>query len=131
MVQMPSVRVTPFGDHTSLCINPSGKFIIGGPRGDAGLRGLEFIINTYGGWDAHGGGAFSSKDPTKVDRAAAYICRQMAKSVVSSGLCKRALVQLSYAIGGAKLLAPLRRDLQHGAGHADGRRPGGDEQARH
>ena len=66
--------LTPFGDHTSLCINPSGKFIIGGPRGDAGLRGLEFIINTYGGWDAHGGGAFSSKDPTKVDRAAAYTC---------------------------------------------------------
>merc|ERR1712014_338246 len=71
-----------FGDHTHLHINPSRKI----------------IIDTYGGWGAHGGGAFSGKDPTKVDRSAAYICRQMAKSVVKSGLCKRALVQLSYAI---------------------------------
>merc|ERR1712088_472066 len=78
-----------FGDFTHLHINPSGKF----------------IIETYGGWGAHGGGAFSGKDPTKVDRSAAYICRQMAKSVVKSGLCKRALVQLSYAIGVAKLLS--------------------------
>merc|ERR1712224_977100 len=81
--------LTLFGDHTHLYINPSGKFIIG----------------TYGGWGAHGGGAFSGKDPTKVDRSAAYICRQMAKSVVKSGLCKRALVQLSYAIGVAKPLS--------------------------
>merc|ERR1712178_42773 len=86
-------------------INPSGKFIIGGPQGDAGLTGRKIIIDTYGGWGAHGGGAFSGKDPTKVDRSAAYICRQMAKSVVKSGLCKRALVQLSYAIGVAKPLS--------------------------
>merc|ERR1711884_282735 len=78
-----------YGDHTHLHINPSGKI----------------IIDTYGGWGAHGGGAFSGKDPTKVDRSAAYICRQMAKSVVKSGLCKRALVQLSYAIGVAKPLS--------------------------
>merc|ERR1712039_518268 len=92
-------------DSTHLYINPSGKFIIGGPQGDAGLTGRKIIIDTYGGWGAHGGGAFSGKDPTKVDRSAAYICRQMAKSVVKSGLCKRALVQLSYAIGVAKPLS--------------------------
>merc|ERR1712110_1395701 len=81
--------LTLFGDHTHLHINPSGKI----------------IIDTYGGWGAHGGGAFSGKDPTKVDRSAAYICRQMAKSIVKSGLAKRALVQLSYAIGVAKPLS--------------------------
>merc|ERR1712238_465152 len=94
--------ISLFGDHTHMHINPSGKFIIGGPQGDAGLTGRKIIIDTYGGWGAHGGGAFSGKDPTKVDRSAAYICRQMAKSVVKSGLCKRACVQLSYAIGVAK-----------------------------
>merc|ERR1712216_606121 len=99
------VAITLFGDHTHLHINPSGKFIIGGPQGDAGLTGRKIIIDTYGGWGAHGGGAFSGKDPTKVDRSAAYVCRQMAKSVVKSGLCKRALVQLSYAIGVAKPLS--------------------------
>merc|ERR1711971_1351155 len=92
-------------DDCHVHLNPSGKFIIGGPQGDAGLTGRKIIIDTYGGWGAHGGGAFSGKDPTKVDRSAAYICRQMAKSVVKSGLCKRALVQLSYAIGLAKPLS--------------------------
>jgi S-adenosylmethionine synthetase len=92
-------------DTCHLHINPSGKFIIGGPQGDAGLTGRKIIIDTYGGWGAHGGGAFSGKDPTKVDRSAAYITRQMAKSVVSSGLAKRALVQLSYAIGVPKPLS--------------------------
>merc|ERR1712187_181902 len=101
-----STAMTLFSDDsTHLHINPSGKFIIGGPPGDAGLTGRKIIIDTYGGWGAHGGGAFSGKDPTKVDRSAAYICRQMAKSVVKSGLCKRALVQLSYAIGVAKPLS--------------------------
>merc|ERR1712194_633051 len=94
-----------YGDFTHSHINPTGKFIIGGPQGDAGLTGRKIIIDTYGGWGAHGGGAFSGKDPTKVDRSAAYICRQMAKSVVKSGLAKRALVQLSYAIGVAKPLS--------------------------
>jgi len=89
----------------NLHINPSGKFIIGGPQGDAGLTGRKIIIDTYGGWGAHGGGAFSGKDPTKVDRSAAYACRWMAKSVVKAGLCKRACVQLSYAIGVAKPLS--------------------------
>merc|ERR1711865_958162 len=97
--------ITLYGDHTHLHINPSGKFIIGGPQGDAGLTGRKIIIDTYGGWGAHGGGAFSGKDPTKVDRSAAYICRQMAKSVVKSRLAKRCLVQLSYAIGVAKPLS--------------------------
>merc|ERR1712100_778570 len=97
--------VTLYGAHTNLHINPSGKFIIGGPQGDAGLTGRKIIIDTYGGWGAHGGGAFSGKDPTKVDRSAAYICRQMAKSIVKSGLSKRALVQLSYAIGVSKPLS--------------------------
>merc|ERR1712157_686866 len=97
--------LTLYGDFTHLHINPSCKFIIGGPQGDAGLTGRKIIIDTYGGWGAHGGGAFSGKDPTKVDRSAAYICRQMAKSIVKSGLCKRALVQLSYAIGVAKPLS--------------------------
>jgi len=97
--------VSLYGAHTHLHINPSGKFIIGGPQGDAGLTGRKIIIDTYGGWGAHGGGAFSGKDPTKVDRSAAYICRQMAKSVVKSGLAKRALVQLSYAIGFPKPLS--------------------------
>jgi len=86
-------------------INPSGKFIIGGPQGDAGLTGRKIIIDSYGGWGAHGGGAFSGKDPTKVDRSAAYIARQMAKSVVTSGMAKRVLVQLSYAIGVSKPLS--------------------------
>jgi len=97
--------ITLYGAHTHNYINPSGKFIIGGPQGDAGLTGRKIIIDTYGGWGAHGGGAFSGKDPTKVDRSAAYICRQMAKSIVKSGLAKRALVQLSYAIGVAKPLS--------------------------
>merc|ERR1711907_172517 len=97
--------LTLYGDHTHNYINPSGKFIIGGPQGDAGLTGRKIIIDTYGGWGAHGGGAFSGKDPTKVDRSAAYICRQMAKSVVKGGLAKRCLVQLSYAIGVAKPLS--------------------------
>merc|ERR1712014_547925 len=97
--------LTLFGDFTHLHINPSGKFIIGGPQGDAGLTGRKIIIDTYGGWGAHGGGAFSGKDPTKVDRSAAYICRQMAKSIVKGGLAARALVQLSYAIGVAKPLS--------------------------
>merc|ERR1711959_273386 len=97
--------LTLYGNHTNMHINPSGKFIIGGPQGDAGLTGRKIIIDTYGGWGAHGGGAFSGKDPTKVDRSAAYACRQMAESIVKSGLAKRALVQLSYAIGVAKPLS--------------------------
>jgi S-adenosylmethionine synthetase len=80
-------------------LNPSGRFVIGGPHGDAGLTGRKIIIDTYGGWGAHGGGAFSGKDTTKVDRSAAYAARWVAKSIVAAGLAHRVLVQLSYAIG--------------------------------
>ena len=89
----------------NLHINPSGKFIIGGPQGDAGLTGRKIIIDTYGGWGAYGGGAFSGSNPTKVHRSGAYACRWMAKSIVAAGLCERALVQLSYAIGVSKPLS--------------------------
>jgi S-adenosylmethionine synthetase len=80
-------------------LNPSGRFVIGGPHGDAGLTGRKIIIDSYGGWGAHGGGAFSGKDVTKVDRSAAYAARWVAKSLVAAKLCNRVLVQLSYAIG--------------------------------
>ena len=80
-------------------LNPSGRFVIGGPDGDGGLTGRKIIIDTYGGWGAHGGGAFSGKDPTKVDRSAAYMARWVAKSLVSAKLAKRVLIQVSYAIG--------------------------------
>jgi S-adenosylmethionine synthetase len=80
-------------------LNPSGRFVIGGPHGDAGLTGRKIIIDSYGGWGAHGGGAFSGKDPSKVDRSAAYAARWIAKSLVAAGLCQRVLIQLSYAIG--------------------------------
>jgi len=86
-------------------LNPSGRFVIGGPHGDAGLTGRKIIIDTYGGWGAHGGGAFSGKDPTKVDRSAAYACRWIAKSLVAAKLCRRVIVQVSYAIGVAKPLS--------------------------
>jgi len=86
-------------DDTIYHMNPSGRFIVGGPHGDAGLTGRKVVVDTYGGWGAHGGGAFSGKDPTKVDRSAAYAARWVAKSLVSSRLCHRVLVQLSYAIG--------------------------------
>jgi len=86
-------------ENTKYHINPSGKFIIGGPEADAGLTGRKIIVDTYGGWGAHGGGAFSGKDPSKVDRSGAYAARWIAKSLVHSGLCDRVLVQISYSIG--------------------------------
>jgi S-adenosylmethionine synthetase len=86
-------------DKTIFHINPSGRFVIGGPQGDAGLTGRKIIVDSYGGWGAHGGGAFSGKDPSKVDRSGAYAARWIAKSIVAAGLAARALVQVSYAIG--------------------------------
>ena len=86
-------------------LNPSGRFVIGGPQGDAGVTGRKIIVDTYGGWGAHGGGAFSGKDFTKVDRSAAYAARWVAKSLVKAKLCRRALVQISYAIGIAEPLS--------------------------
>ncbi|ETW86308.1 putative S-adenosylmethionine synthetase [Heterobasidion irregulare TC 32-1] len=92
-------------DRTVYHIQPSGRFVIGGPQGDAGLTGRKIIVDTYGGWGAHGGGAFSGKDFSKVDRSAAYTARWIAKSLVAAGLARRALVQLSYAIGVAEPLS--------------------------
>jgi len=86
-------------------IQPSGRFLIGGPQGDAGLTGRKIIVDTYGGWGAHGGGCFSGKDPSKVDRSGAYAARWIAKSLVKADLCDRVLVQVSYAIGVAKPLS--------------------------
>ncbi|MBV8575146.1 MAG: methionine adenosyltransferase domain-containing protein, partial [Acetobacteraceae bacterium] len=80
-------------------VNPTGKFVIGGPDGDCGLTGRKIIVDTYGGASPHGGGAFSGKDPTKVDRSAAYACRYLAKNVVAAGLADRCTIQISYAIG--------------------------------
>jgi len=95
----PVVPAEYLDDKTIYHLNPSGRFVIGGPHGDAGLTGRKIIIDTYGGWGAHGGGAFSGKDTTKVDRSAAYAARWVAKSLVAAGLAHRCLVQLSYAIG--------------------------------
>jgi len=92
-------------DRTIFHIQPSGRFVIGGPQGDAGLTGRKIIVDTYGGWGAHGGGAFSGKDYNKVDRSAAYLARWIAKSLVHAKLARRALVQLSYAIGVAEPLS--------------------------
>ena len=89
-------------DQTKFLINPTGKFVIGGPQGDCGLTGRKIIVDTYGGAAPHGGGAFSGKDPSKVDRSAAYAARYVAKNIVANGLASRCLVQLSYAIGVAK-----------------------------
>ena len=91
-----------FNDDITYHINPTGKFVIGGPHGDTGLTGRKIIVDTYGGKGAHGGGAFSGKDPSKVDRSAAYATRHIAKNLVAAGLCKEVLVQVSYAIGVAK-----------------------------
>jgi S-adenosylmethionine synthetase len=91
-----------FTDHIIYHINPTGKFVIGGPHGDTGLTGRKIIVDTYGGKGAHGGGAFSGKDPSKVDRSAAYATRHIAKNLVAAGVCDEVLVQVSYAIGVAK-----------------------------
>ena len=92
-------------ERTEWHVNPTGKFVIGGPDGDAGLTGRKIIVDTYGGSAPHGGGAFSGKDPTKVDRSAAYAARYLAKNIVAAGLAKRCTIQLSYAIGVARPLS--------------------------
>lgn len=89
-------------NQTRFLVNPTGKFVIGGPQGDSGLTGRKIIVDTYGGYARHGGGAFSGKDPTKVDRSAAYACRYVAKNIVAAGLAEKCEVQLSYAIGVAR-----------------------------
>lgn len=95
------INVKP-DSQTRFLVNPTGKFVIGGPQGDSGLTGRKIIVDTYGGYSRHGGGAFSGKDPTKVDRSAAYACRYMAKNIVAAGLAEKCEVQVSYAIGVAR-----------------------------
>ena len=94
-------------EHTKYHINPTGRFVIGGPMGDTGLTGRKIIVDTYGGMGRHGGGAFSGKDPTKVDRSAAYMARHIAKNIVAAGLADKAEVQLAYAIGVAEPVSVL------------------------
>jgi len=101
-VIFPTIPQNLLDKDTKYFLNPSGRFVIGGPKGDSGLTGRKIIVDSYGGWGAHGGGAFSGKDPTKVDRSAAYAARWVAKSLVKAGLCRRCLVQVSYAIGVAE-----------------------------
>ena len=100
--QLPAYVQALFNDQITYHINPTGKFVIGGPHGDTGLTGRKIIVDTYGGKGAHGGGAFSGKDPSKVDRSAAYAARHAAKNLVAAGVCDEALVQVSYAIGVVK-----------------------------
>ena len=91
--------------NTKIYVNPTGRFEIGGPMGDAGLTGRKIIVDTYGGFGRHGGGAFSGKDPTKVDRSGAYMARYIAKNIVASGICEKLEIGISYAIGVAKPLS--------------------------
>jgi S-adenosylmethionine synthetase len=111
---LPSGWIT---EKTEWWVNPTGTFVIGGPDGDAGLTGRKIIVDTYGGAAPHGGGAFSGKDPTKVDRSAAYAARYLAKNVVAAGLAKRCTLQISYAIGVARPLS-IYVDT-HGTGAVD------------
>ncbi len=102
VAQLPKNIQVLFNDQIKYHINPTGKFVIGGPHGDTGLTGRKIIVDTYGGKGAHGGGAFSGKDPSKVDRSAAYAARHIAKNMVAAGVCDQVLVQISYAIGVAQ-----------------------------
>ena len=115
--QMPAELRNLLGDDFKLHVNPTGKFVIGGPHGDTGLTGRKIIVDTYGGHGAHGGGAFSGKDPSKVDRSAAYAARHIAKNLVAAGVADRALVQVAYAIGVAQ---PVSLTVNtHGTAHVN------------
>jgi len=106
-VVLPVIPTALLDDDTKYLINPTGRFVIGGPAGDSGLTGRKIIVDTYGGYARHGGGAFSGKDPTKVDRSAAYAARWAAKNVVAAGLAKKCEIELAYAIGVAKPVSVL------------------------
>ena len=116
----PVIPAEMIDDNTKYHINPTGKFVIGGPMGDAGVTGRKIIVDTYGGYAPHGGGAFSGKDPTKVDRSAAYMARYIAKNVVAAGLADKCTVQLAYAIGVAEPVSVLIDS--HGTGTIDDER---------
>ncbi|HEX6278402.1 MAG TPA: methionine adenosyltransferase [Pyrinomonadaceae bacterium] len=116
----PVIPAELLDENTKYHINPTGKFVIGGPMGDAGLTGRKIIVDTYGGYAPHGGGAFSGKDPTKVDRSAAYMARYIAKNVVAAGLADKCTVQLAYAIGVAEPVSVLIDT--HGTGTVDDER---------
>lgn len=116
----PVIPADLLDENTKYHINPTGKFVIGGPMGDAGLTGRKIIVDTYGGYAPHGGGAFSGKDPTKVDRSAAYMARYIAKNVVAAGLADKCTVQLAYAIGVAEPVSVLIDS--HGTGTIDDER---------
>lgn len=116
----PVIPAELLDENTKYHINPTGKFVIGGPMGDAGLTGRKIIVDTYGGYAPHGGGAFSGKDPTKVDRSAAYMARYIAKNVVAAGLADKCTVQLAYAIGVAEPVSVLVDS--HGTGKVDDER---------
>lgn len=100
--KLPAAIRNLFDDNLILHVNPTGKFVLGGPHADTGLTGRKIIVDTYGGRGAHGGGAFSGKDPSKVDRSAAYACRHIAKNLVAAGVADEVLVQVAYAIGKAQ-----------------------------
>lgn len=104
-VIFPIIDKTLVDDNTKIYVNPTGRFVIGGPKGDSGLTGRKIIVDTYGGYCGHGGGAFSGKDPTKMDRSAAYMARHVAKNIVAAGMAKRCEIQISYAIGVAHPIA--------------------------
>ena len=107
----PCLPASMIKDDITYHINPTGNFVVGGPHGDSGLTGRKIIVDTYGGWGRHGGGAFSGKDPTKVDRSAAYMARHVAKNIVAAGLADRCEIQLAYAIGVSKPVS-VRVDTQ-------------------
>lgn len=102
MVIKPVLGDTWLSDTTRILINPTGRFVIGGPHGDSGLTGRKIIVDTYGGYSRHGGGAFSGKDPTKVDRSGSYAARWVAKNIVAAGLAEKVEIQIAYAIGVAQ-----------------------------